>query len=416
MHMRDILDMVAMLREASDDALTFRTESRGFYSGQSDLTLRAYLHDEEVGHIDYSVYRGEPAVQMISVPKQQHQRHGYATAMVHQLQSEFPDVEVAMGSLTDQGGKLLASIPQEVIHNPEYQRRAQRLEQVKAELAQLQHDYEHNFPTDQQERMRLSDHWNDLNQQEWELEQELHYMQASKRLFRHSVAEAKEPKKSRRFRVSWGRNQRAKLGDMTVDAPDERAARKIVRQQLEAMYFRHHGMKILYTTEVSGELREWMDEALELMLSEASEYATDQKKRAAEMGYTIKAYHGSSVEPVQRFAPHSLYKYTERDYFGASFTPDPRTASHYSTARSGSHPHIMPVLIKGPLYLMSQDEERRIGNAKDARDLRKRLEAEGYTGIWFDWDDEIKVWTPSALRLAHAKFDPEQHANDDLLA
>jgi hypothetical protein len=168
------------------EALTFKTEHRGYHRGQSDLTLRAYDDGEEVGHIDYSIYQGEPAVQMISVPVKK--RRGYATAMVHQLQSEFPDVEINMGGSTDDGSALLASIPQNVIHNREYRETEQRLEQVKARLAQYQavaDAFEAN-PTEQgrAEIHALTDKWNALYQDEWELERALRDMQPSKRLFK----------------------------------------------------------------------------------------------------------------------------------------------------------------------------------------------------------------------------------------
>ena len=168
------------------EALTFHTDIRGYHRGQSDLTLRAYDDGEEVGHIDYSVYQGQPAVQMISVPVKK--RRGYATAMVHQLQSEFPDVEISMGGLTDDGSALLASIPQDVIHDPEYQEKERRLERVKAELARMQelHDAFEANPTEQgrAQIQALTNKWNDLYQDEWELERALRDMRPSKRLFK----------------------------------------------------------------------------------------------------------------------------------------------------------------------------------------------------------------------------------------
>ena len=168
------------------EALTFRTDTRGYRSGQSDLTLRAYDDGEEVGHIDYSVYNGEPHVQMIAVPTKK--RRGYATAMVHQLQSEFSDTEINMGGLTDDGSALLGSIPQDVRHNPEYQEKEQRLAQVKAELGRYQAiaDAFDADPTEdnRQKLLRLGDDWNDLHQEEWELEQALYDLRPSKRLFK----------------------------------------------------------------------------------------------------------------------------------------------------------------------------------------------------------------------------------------
>ncbi len=170
----------------SPSELSFRIENRGAHHGQSDLTLIAYRNGIEVGHIDYSVYQGEPSVQMIRT-NFGHLRQGVATEMVHKLQSEFPDTEINMGGSTDDGTKLLASIPKKIIHNPEYQAAADRLEQVKAKLAQYaaMADAFHENPTDagRQELHRATADWNDLNSEEWELEQALYHMQPNKRLF-----------------------------------------------------------------------------------------------------------------------------------------------------------------------------------------------------------------------------------------
>lgn len=55
------------------------------------------------------------------------------------------------------------------------------------------------------------------------------------------------------YRVAWGRNQYAHLGTETVKASSERDARRQVRQSLDDRYFSHHGMKILYVTEVDAD-------------------------------------------------------------------------------------------------------------------------------------------------------------------
>src|ERR1041385_6071438 len=118
------------------ETLTFRTDARGTSKGQTDLTLYAFDDGEYVGHFDYSIWRDEVSVQMIEVPDDK-RRRGYGTAMVHELQAKYPDTEINMGGLTDDGGKLLASIPQQVTDNPVYQAKARRLEQVKALLARF---------------------------------------------------------------------------------------------------------------------------------------------------------------------------------------------------------------------------------------------------------------------------------------
>ncbi len=53
-----------------------------------------------------------------------------------------------------------------------------------------------------------------------------------------------------KFRVAWGPDQRRALGSFEIDAKNEKAARKIAREYLDNMYFKGHGFKILYTTEI----------------------------------------------------------------------------------------------------------------------------------------------------------------------
>lgn len=168
------------------ETLTFRTDTRGASKGQTDLTLYAFDDDEYVGRIDYSVWRDEVAVQMIDVPDDK-RRRGYGTAMVHELQAKYPDTEIKMGGLTDDGSKLLGSIPQQVTDNPVYQTKARRLEKVKALLARFQavSDAFDANPTEEarQKLLALGDRWNALHTAEWKLEQELRDLEPSKRLF-----------------------------------------------------------------------------------------------------------------------------------------------------------------------------------------------------------------------------------------
>ena len=99
--------------------ITFHDEMRGYHHSQADLTLSIEDNGEYCGRIDYSVYEKEPQVQFISVPENK-ARKGYATKLVLKLQSKFPDTEIDMGGLTDDGSKLLATIPQRTISNLEY--------------------------------------------------------------------------------------------------------------------------------------------------------------------------------------------------------------------------------------------------------------------------------------------------------
>jgi hypothetical protein len=165
-------------------SLTFHDEHRNHHHGQSDQTLRAFVGDRCVGWIDYSVYQGEPSVQMIEVVDQ---RRGYGSALIRKLQSMFPDTEIDMGMLTDDGMKLIGGMPHIIVHDPEYKAKRERLDGLLATEREYQRamDAFDANPSDEARRaLPAVNRWNDLNDAIRELEQELHYMKPSKKIFR----------------------------------------------------------------------------------------------------------------------------------------------------------------------------------------------------------------------------------------
>lgn len=102
----------------------FKDVTRGAYSGQVDQTLIAEVGGFQVGKLDYSIYNGIPAIQMVEV-ENDHRRLGYATELVKQLQRQFPNTEIEWGELTEDGEKFRDSLrmtekPSE--HAPEFER------------------------------------------------------------------------------------------------------------------------------------------------------------------------------------------------------------------------------------------------------------------------------------------------------
>lgn len=85
--------------------LEFKESSRGYYSGQADLTISAYLDDEMIGYIDYSVFQNVPSIQFIEV-REDYRRRGIARQLVLKLQSIFPDTEIEWGMMTGDGAAL----------------------------------------------------------------------------------------------------------------------------------------------------------------------------------------------------------------------------------------------------------------------------------------------------------------------
>jgi len=158
--------------------LQFRDENTGAHSGQSDFTLRAYDGVQEVGHIDYVVYQGAISISMISVPKGK-RRNGHATALVRELQRQYPDIEIDWGGMTQQGSALRQSIPKTVIQHKDVQEKMALLRRKQAEAASLEqlaneyYDRDDHSPEEREAFKASMEPWNDLRDEIWDLEQEL---------------------------------------------------------------------------------------------------------------------------------------------------------------------------------------------------------------------------------------------------
>jgi hypothetical protein len=167
-----IIDLMEAL-----SVLTFQSENTDSYSNQSNVTLRAFNGKTQVGYIDYVIYQGRPSISMIEVSKR---RSGVATAMLQDLQRKFPGIEIEWGMQTADGAALYKSIPKTIIPNKEIQAKMARLEQCRADEKKLQELYakweQIEHPTEKQrvKFLKMTSHWNDLNDEIYDLERELH--------------------------------------------------------------------------------------------------------------------------------------------------------------------------------------------------------------------------------------------------
>ncbi len=155
--------------------MRFRTESRDGPPGQTNLRLIAEVDGSAVGCLDYVLYRGKPSINMIEVP-QNFRRNGYGSAMVYQLQQEFPNQEIDWGMLTDDGAKLFASLPKRFVPSPEYAAKSKLFAANKVKLAEYSRLAEvfHGIerPTDAERAAfeSATRDWNALHDMQWELE------------------------------------------------------------------------------------------------------------------------------------------------------------------------------------------------------------------------------------------------------
>jgi 8-oxo-dGTP pyrophosphatase MutT (NUDIX family) len=163
--------------------LQFQDTNRGYHSDQSDQTLTALMNGKPVGYMEYSVYQDEPSVQWLEVFDK---RKGYGTALLKELQRMYPNVEVDLGMLTDEGGKLIDSV--KFNEQPsEYAAKFDELEKLVQErdkLQQVADEYyarENHTEEEKQGFMRQMENMNNIHDRIWELEQETSNKRRTKR-------------------------------------------------------------------------------------------------------------------------------------------------------------------------------------------------------------------------------------------
>ncbi|TLX15922.1 GNAT family N-acetyltransferase [Rhizobium sp. MHM7A] len=89
--------------------IEIKREHRNSHSGQHDFSLIATLDGEYAGALEYSVYQGEVAVQIVDVLEEK-RRKGVGTALVVALQEAYPEQVIQFGMSTAAGAALLNSL------------------------------------------------------------------------------------------------------------------------------------------------------------------------------------------------------------------------------------------------------------------------------------------------------------------
>ena len=102
------------------------------HSGQSDMLLSAIVDGKVVGKLEYSDYKGEPAISFIEVPEAE-RRKGIATELLKELQSSYPNVDIDWGYTTEDGSALKEAITYE-IPNKEIMADIKKLTSMKEQL------------------------------------------------------------------------------------------------------------------------------------------------------------------------------------------------------------------------------------------------------------------------------------------
>lgn len=161
-------------------SLTFRRELTAYYSGQQNYNLLAYDGDQEVGLLQYTVFRDVPSISWIETPLRK--RAGVATALVCELQRLHAGIEIQLGMLTQDGAALRASLATAVEPVPGALAQVNALERVEAKLADLSFcaDQLHSLNAFDEGPLQaaaarqwistVSEPWNSLHEQQHDLE------------------------------------------------------------------------------------------------------------------------------------------------------------------------------------------------------------------------------------------------------
>ena len=169
--------------KATDNELKILDEVIDSHHGQLDMVMTAYMGETPVGSMKYSLYENAPSISMIEVLPE-YRRQGIATRLLRNLQSQYPNTEIAWGMLTDDGKALYDALTYSV-ENEEYARLKSDYDDITAKYNQ----YEQRLLDGGMLSPLEGDDMNDLSDIQYRLEQELSELQPMKTFIRLSDEE-----------------------------------------------------------------------------------------------------------------------------------------------------------------------------------------------------------------------------------
>ena len=168
---------------ATEEELKILDEVIDSHHGQLDMVMTAYMGETPVGSMQYSIYENAPYIAMIEVLPE-YRRQGIATRLLRNLQSQYPETEIAWGMQTDDGKALYDAITYSV-ENEEYTRRKSDYD----DITQQYNLYEQRLDNGEILSPLEADDMNDLSDIQYRLENELSELQPAKTFVRLSDEE-----------------------------------------------------------------------------------------------------------------------------------------------------------------------------------------------------------------------------------
>lgn len=375
---------------------------RGMIGDQMDLTMDLVSPEgQRLGRVDYSVYDGQPAIQMIEVAPE-FRRQGVATELLRNLQREYPDQEIDWGSLTSEGSQLYNNT--RFVDVDQTGGAAQSLPALEAKVRSAEADYLATFRDD------FKGDPSPIRELFYNLEDELNAARETAAL---------PPKRL----IELSANRDATTGAIALPAARNEAER-MARQILE---MRAAGRAGEVTDAMMAQADpQYMFNNTPLPMDEASRMA-----RAGEMGFDANAekYHGTapSIYSDEQFSPDfTSFNPSRKGQLGAGIyvSPDVRLPNKFARAgdvnRSDFDPNtaiprggsIIPAYTRNP-NPASLSEMRNVqyglDNVSGYIDLSRRgtegLIDKGFTGVVDGMEEN--VFNPNDIRSRFARFDPE---------
>ncbi len=135
-----------------------------------------------LAYLDFCEFEGVPHVQMLRVDPSA-RRQGYGSALLRYLQKQYPDTEIDLGMLSQDGSKLISSLQYATITDPDIDKKMRFLARIRDHLEAM-------YLLSPEEIGKRSEEMNRLHDIERDLESELHGKSASKRIIEHAPVSA----------------------------------------------------------------------------------------------------------------------------------------------------------------------------------------------------------------------------------
>lgn len=146
------------------ESVRIEKEHTGYLSGQDNYKFVAYVKDELAGYLSFSEYRGQPSIMYVEVlPK--FKRTKVATELIRKLQKSYPNEEINLGMMTDDGAKLIKTMKRVFVPDKQYVKIEKEIEKLK----KLQDKYSEEFKRGDYSN---GDNWNDAHDRIYDLEKE----------------------------------------------------------------------------------------------------------------------------------------------------------------------------------------------------------------------------------------------------